>query len=81
MFSAETKLLAGTGEASLELGERSLSPFAPIGSPRLGKNPYVTCPLEQFRVIPTPSAAILLLPGKSKLLSILLRPNTKQMPS
>ena len=38
--------------------------------PRLGKSPYVTCPVEQFRVISASSAAILLLLGKSELLSI-----------
>ncbi|MGA2263726.1 MAG: prolyl oligopeptidase family serine peptidase [Acidobacteriota bacterium] len=36
-----------------------------------GKSPYVTCPVEQFRVISTQSAAILLLPGKSELLSFI----------
>jgi hypothetical protein len=43
----------------------------PICSPRLGKSPNVTSPVEQFRVISTPSAAILLLPGKSELLSFI----------
>ena len=46
--------------------------LSPICSPRLGKSPYVTSPVEQFRVISTPSAAILLLPGKSELLSFIV---------
>jgi hypothetical protein len=49
--------------------KQALLPSAPICSSRLGNSPYVTCPVEQFRVISTLSAAILLLPGKSELLS------------
>ena len=53
-------------------GTLLLTLFAALAPPGLVKSPYVTCPVEQFRVISAPSAAILLPPGKSELLSFFL---------
>jgi hypothetical protein len=55
----------GRGEGTSKLQGRFSPRFAPIRSLWLGENPYLTCPVEEFRVISTPTGAILLQAGKS----------------
>ena len=45
----------------------------PFGTPDYGETPFLTCPPGEFREIPTPTHAIPLPPGKSKLLSAFAR--------